>query len=317
MHPQDILNELRGYSCEGVHNFSLATLQSYFYLDQAVAKGTIERPAEGMIILPGPTGKTKTFVYGKHRIDASLLREARFRGPLYSIHEIPGEKNGSVFREIGYILPKVFDPASYPNAKKRHQRLKYPFTWMDDNVYLVEPAFPEDLPEITALHDKWVQHKLDDPNTFKMMFPVKRYLTCCQYALPRVERGFALSKRPAYAKYVPLIVRACDGRIVAVRVFGLQQGCIRSGTIPGIEEYVPEVYTAAMDLAFFGDTFSGKTPSQLMNYANVVMLKTLVREHNVAVVNCGASLNKHLKAFKAHFPHVEILSWAYPAMKRT
>jgi hypothetical protein len=202
------------------------------------------------------------------------LRDEQQYAVIYSIDPLPLPKE-SKFKELCYDLDTVFDPASYPSAKKRHQRIKYPMTWLaGSNLALTQITHMD--PRIEELHDAWVEKKLDDPATFKMMFPGKRYLNCVLRAFeePESYRVFAVFE---------------GSRVQAIRVVGIAGD-------------------TAYDMAFFGRTW--ELPSQAMNYINISILKAL---HTAGIkhFNCGCFLNKRLHQFKAHYPHYEKISYAY------
>ena len=110
----------------------------------------------------------------------------------------------------------------------------------------VEEVSEKNIDEIRVLHDEWAEFKLNDPKTFKMMFPNKRYIYCCEKYLENKDK---LIK----AKYKTYVFRK-DGKVIAVRVLGIQDDRV-------------------FDLANFGrvwDSFS-----QMMNYVDTWVLKDL------------------------------------------
>jgi hypothetical protein len=230
------------------------------------------------LIVASRAGGFKTFVYQHAPEDRAALELLQRLGAVYSISEIPGLEKGSKFKEMAYDFDRVFDPASYPNAKKRHSRIRYPFIWLEKIGARMEVLAAEHFDEVAALHERWVARKLADPKTFQMMFPRRRYLYCCEKALRRVP---ALPG-PQYRAWVWRL----EGDLVAVRVVSVERG-------------------GGYDLANFGAFW--RTPSNFMNMINVQVLRML-HDEGVKRFNCGASLNKTLTQFKNHYPNEYVVS---------
>lgn len=276
MEVPSVVREIKLLDNRGVHNFSYHILDCYFKLHAQLAKRSVRFLTPSIVELSKLPGKnsTKVFVYSAKEGDVSLLKKAQENAVIYSIDPLPLEKGGK-FKELCYDFNEVFNPENYPSAKKRHQRIKYPFTWVEREGYRLEVLRGKE-PSIAALHDEWVQRKIDDPKTFKMMFPGKRYLNC-------VERAACdANSYRIFGVYADML-------LVAVRVIGMGGG-------------------NAYDMAFFGRFWD--LPSQAMNYFNIWILKELYEE-GVQHFNCGCFLNKSLHQFKAHYPHHELTSFAY------
>jgi hypothetical protein len=235
----------------------------------------------------------KTFVFKKNQRDFNLLREKQKKGPVYSLVPLPLEK-GSKFVEIGYDLEKVFDRRSYPKAKKRHQRIVYPFKWLDGKKIEMSALTERDMGEVGKLHDRWVERKLEDDKVYKIMFPNRRYIRCCEKLFDGLdERTLLPVPKLNLADYKGFVFRDAQGEICVVRVVSIQKD-------------------GAYDLAFFGNTWDA--PSQLMNYCDIYVLKELF-DMGIRIFNCGAALNKHLRMFKSHYPHFKIESYMYSRIK--
>lgn len=273
------INSLEREDNKGVHNFSYPTLQSYFYLKEMI---NYKKPplltSDLILFLPSKQGKYKTFCYkplGEER--KSLLEKMRKMGPIYSIHSIPFLKGEIQFKEVGYSLRDVFSSDKYPNAKKRYQKLVYPFKQQEKFKVVTREATDE---EVKNLHDEWVERKMADPNTFRMMFPNKRYYSCYIKA----------KENPQSHKIYTFFI---EDKLIAVRVLGIQGRRV-------------------FDLANFGrvwDSFSN-----MMNTLDTCVLKNLY-ELGFEEFNCGAGLNKKLKLFKEHYPSFEIISYQYSKTK--
>lgn len=256
---------------QGIHNFSWGCLEAYFRLT-SLSEQNIYWDGNILSISGLPGGRVKTWVFG--RTDVSVLKSFQFRGGIYSQQEFDLPKK-SQFHEIAYDLTKVFNPTSYPNKKKRYQRLRYPFQWLTSNRFIITNEL--DLLSSTTLHDRWVEWKLEQPTTYRLMFPRKRYLECIRYAM----------KYPEW--YVYFGCRDRYDNLVAVRVLYVEDNC-------------------AFDLANFSSVWN--IPSQLSEYFSIYTMRELY-QLGITTVNCGASLNKGLSQFKHHWPSFEVKSWMY------
>lgn len=258
----------------GVHNFTYGILETYFKLSN-LSDDNIWFNGNVLVLsgLPGRAGH-KSWVYDI--ADIGLLRGLQTKGPVYSINKI-GLPKESKFKELTYDLTTVFAASSYANAKKRAKVLTYPRNWMKNNEISVETNTKLDLAEVVLLHDEWKKYKLSLPATFKMMFPSKRYYNCVEIGLRDPDRYTIFS---AYNS---------EHGLVAVRVL-----------------YVDKAF--AFDLANF--CCSWRLPSNFSEYFNSYTMR-LLYDKGVKLLNCGASLNKELSAFKKHWPHSELISYAY------
>lgn len=260
---------------ENVHNFSAGCLRCYFYLDEVLPfKNKLYQDNQMLSIKI--RGKRKTFVYVSTRVDKKRLNSFQREGPVYSLNKLPLQ-NQKIFTEIAYNLDVVFDPRSYKSAKKRHQRIKYPLSWLVKNEITCEEINLLNFKQIQQLHDDWVHYKLEQESTYRIMFPTKRYIKCCELALEN-----------RYGDLQSFVFKKRD-KVLVVRVI------YRKGN-------------NAFDLAFFGN--AKNAISQLMNYCDVYSLSKL-REQEVKIFNCGAELNKNLRVFKQHFPSFKIESYMY------
>lgn len=279
---------------KGVHNFSLGCLDSYFELNSGIQQNKVFWQ-HGVVIIK--VRKPKFFVFSYDSRDKVFLENCQKESAVYSINPIPELSRESKFKEIAYDLEKVFDPESYPNSKKRHQRLVYPLRWLEKNGVTISELVEADYAGVEKLHKEWVAAKMADEKTFKMMFPTGRYLRCCRFAL-----AANAVEQPTFFEdvvgvkididYRGYVARMGD-RIVSVRVVSVQNSC-------------------AYDLAFFTDTWNA--PSQLSNYLDVYILKAL-KEKGIKLFNCGSALNSSLKTFKTHLPSKEVVSYMYSRVK--
>ena len=259
-----------------VHNFSIGTLTSYFGLEQAVCTFFSNAVLE-IDGLPGAARK-KVYVFDDLQGDPGLLafiKGLQAQSVIYSLKPLPLPKGGT-FHELAYNLDAVFDKASYPNAKKRAQRLQQPFKQLARDGVVIRSARQSDLPGINELHKDWVNFKMAQPATFKMMFPKRRYMNCIRIALERPK------------DYVVIVASYAD-RIVGARALFLRSG-------------------RAFDLACFSATWD--MYSNFSEHFAIAAMRAL-HQTGIHTLNCGASLHKQLSAYKTHWPHYSVESFAY------
>lgn len=257
------------------HGLALSVLESYFHLREDFEKHSVCLINDRILWFKK---RKRVFVYSFEERDLDLLRELQTQAMIYSISKIEGLDKASSFSEIVYNLDKVFDRNSYPNKKKRYNKLTYPFIWLKKNN--IEVKVPS-LSEVKSLHESWVKFKLSQPSTYRIMFPTARYLNCFKEA----ERDIILY--PAYGFYF-------NEKLVSVRVLGVNKN-------------------TAYDLANFTNTWD--TPSQISNYFDIWVLKAL-HGSGYKIFNCGAQLNKGLKTFKCHYPYSELKVYSYSRLKK-
>ena len=267
--------ELKQADNRGIHNFCLGTLEAYFRVNEVHAVYD-----EGVLVISGLAGaaRTKVFVFEPRldqpgRID-TLLNLQR-QAVIYSIAPLPLAKK-SRFKECAYDLADVFDPASYPNARKRSKRLSQPFTRLSTRGVELRQLSISDRPAVLELHNAWRDWKLSNPKTMQIMFPKARYLRCADVGLANPEN------------YV--VFGAWQGeRLLGVRVLYLES-------------------RHAFDLANF--TAVWQTYSNFAEDFNIATM-LLLEQKSIGRLNCGATLSADLSAFKSHWPHKYVESFAY------
>lgn len=278
-----------------IHNFSDGVLASYFHYNSS---SLINKKQASFFSLKY-RGRRKTYVNEQLK-DKELqkIKQLQKEAPIYSKVQLDLEKR-TVVKEIAYDFDQVFDPLSYKNRKKRYNKLIYPFNYLTKNGYHIEIAQSSDFKQIETLHTKWVQYKLNDPRTFKIMFPQKRYIQVCEKA--QLSSGVVNKEKTLFDLkqesklnpiYVMLVIKKEDN-IHGVRVVSIERNC-------------------AFDLAFFGGVDS---PSQLMNYFNIASLKYLYQNNHIRYFNTGMHLNKNLRTFKTQYPYIEVHSEMYGRIK--
>ncbi len=217
----------------------------------------------------------RLFVFGYEADDVEAVDQHSKRFPIYSAVKLPLEKERD-FVEVVYDLDVVFDGASYPNSKKRHQRIKYPFTWAANHGLEICDCYTDSLLKV---YEEWVRYKRADPKVYQIMFPDARYRRCINDAHNN-----------------PLDL---DYKIYTI----YYQNALVGGRVIQIDSQ------RAYDLAFF--TLFWKIPSQVVEYANAMVMNKL-RAIGVKFFNCGAASSSKLEVFKTHYPHSKVMSMAYP-----
>lgn len=261
------------------HNFSIGCLSTYFRLNENIKKNCYF--FNGRILTLSIHG-IKTFVFQYCDSDIKYLHDIQKQGPVYCETKIP-LINQSSFTEKIYNLKDVFSASSYKNAKERYNKITYPFTWFKKNKVEITTITNQNFNEIEKLHNLWVEKKLNDPKTYKIMFPQKRYLSCCEKFLTDKNKNFNLLNIDKTTKFLKSFVLKINNEIVGVRVISIENNI-------------------GYDLAFFVNFWNNH--SQIANYFNIFILKILF-DQGIILFNCGASLNKNLSQFKSHYPNFE------------
>ena len=264
-----LLRKVKLLDSRGLHSFSYYTLDCYFRINELIIKRKLKFLTPTIISVEGKYGmfNKKVFVYSHTNEDIDMLQSLQQKElTIYSINKIDLAKETKC-TEICYELKSVFDPQTYSTAKKRYQKISYPFTWLEKSGFKIG-VIHEFTRDIRILHDTWVKAKLSDSKLYRIMFPTSRYLYCVNRALLDQQSYVIFG---AWYREV----------LVAVRVVGINS-------------------SYAYDMAFFGDFWS--TPSQTMNYIDIFILKELMVNNNILYFNCGCVLNKNLQQFKTHLP---------------
>ena len=261
---------------QNCHGLALSVLETYFHLREDFGNHTVCLINDRILHL---RKRRRVFVYSFEKGDLDILRALQAQAMIYSTSKIEGLDNASSFSEIVYDLNEVFNRDSYPNKKKRYNKLTYPFVWLQKNsVKIKRPS----LSEVKSLHESWVKFKLNQPSTYRIMFPTARYLNCFEVAVRNNFLGYCV-----YGFYL-------DEKLMSVRVLGTHE-------------------KSAYDLANFTNTW--ETPSQVSNYFDIWALRDLYNS-GYRTFNCGALLNKGLKTFKCHYPYSELKIYSYSRLKK-
>lgn len=275
------LEELRRV-CEAFpyHDYSFPTIYTYKDYPKLLTKNALKIEADGISINPSPKRRVFYFFQLPTLQRIQELTEAGFR--CSSPSKLEGVAGSTKRIEPVYDLAKVFDPESYPNAKKRHQRIKYPFSFFEREGITVTQLSNEEVEQFAVpLHDKWVDIKTSDLKVHQHSFSTGRYRRCTRLAgdFPDIFRRYGVWSRNA--------------ELLAVRVVGI--GGKR-----------------AFDLAFYSDL--ELMPSQLSEYANVVIMKKLFDE-GIETLNAGLSAEARLSVYKHHYPCDNLISYQYAKPK--
>jgi hypothetical protein len=278
------LSKLRG---KRVHNVSLGLLDSYFHLGAFLQNGKAYVYKDRGIVMRGHQGTCKTFLYESNPADLEDIKRLQNMSHIYTIKEFNGLPKKGSFMETLYDLDDVFDGTSYENAKKRYQRIVYPSKWLKSHNVRFFSLGPEHDEEIELLHSKWRDYKMNQPATFRMMFPSKRYLHCAH-----------LLTRPKL-NVLNLNYRGWGWRDPHTdELWGVRVMYIEDDT--------------AYDLAFFCNQWSA--PSQLSNNVNFGLMDIL-RQEGLKYLNCGSNTaSKGLKDYKHHYPFIDYKSFHYSSL---
>ena len=269
---------------KGVHNFTFGCLDCYFYINDQLQS---DKPPlflkNDILVIYNKQGKFITFIYKPIKdVPIEIIKHLQILGTIYSIFKIDELEQKVECIEITYDLEKIFNPASYPNAKKRHQRIVYPFKQLEKWNVICSSITSDNIKEARDLHTIWVKDKLNNPKTYKIMFPNRRYINCCEKSI---------SANSPYKSYLVYY----EHKPVFARVLFVQE-------------------EKAFDMAFFGDIV--KLPSQFANYIDTYILKDLF-DSGIKTVNCGFEFNKSLSNFKKHFPSETVKYWRYSKLKNS
>ena len=278
--PSTLLAKLRSV-CSGFpyHDYSLPTIYCYKDYPKLLVKDALRIEENGISINPSPKRREYYFFSTPSAKVLNQKLEEGFRCTVPS--KLEGMPGATKRVEPVYELAKVFDPATYPNAKKRHQRIRYPFSFLEKEKLYIGDILPEETEAAVQLHDRWIAAKIADPKVHQHSLASSRYRRCVVLSLqiPYDTRRYGVWDE--------------SGRLLAVRIVGVQK-------------------RSAFDLAFFGDYDA--LPSQSMEYINVAIMRKLFDE-GVATLNAGLSAEAKLKTFKNHYPCFDLISYQYKKEK--
>ncbi len=261
-----------------IHNFTKGCLVSYFYLDTVLTTTNLFHN-ENMVSFV-IRGKRKTFVYHSSDKDIDQLTKFQKKGVVYSIDKLKLEKEKK-FIEIAHKLPIIFDRNTYSNARKWNKKIQNPLRYAQKNL-TVSSINNQNFDSIAKLHDLWVDYKFSQEKTFKMMFPKKRYIRCCEIAFNNIINGM-----------LPLIFYY-KNEIVAVKIYFIHN-------------------KTAFLLASYGNIWDSK--SQIMHISNVYSFYLLYSDYNIECVNTGSITDKGARIYKQHLPFYNEISYMYSQIK--
>ena len=89
----------------------------------------------------------------------------------------PFSTDNITLTETAYCLPNIFKSELYSTRKNYKKRVLYPLRSKFD----IELLTDKDLDNAVKMHDIWVEKKLENPKTFKMLFSTTRYKKCLKY----------------------------------------------------------------------------------------------------------------------------------------
>lgn len=283
-----------------IHNHTLENLFLYFDLDKHLDKDRVIFYKNALWIVDNRKHKFFIFDHGNFLciLNTSKIEDKKkfiFYSSVYQSH-FKERFVESKLKEGVYDLPKVFDENTYFEKykgrtqgeirKKIYNRLKYPFNYLEKQKERFQVVdMTEDLiPMMETLHKSWVDYKMNDPKTFKMMFSSNRYNRCIKLMFnhPFLKREDFFCK-VFYWDNTPVAIRQClikeiDGQKVS------------------------------FDIGFF--SLFWEVPSQLILFINCWCLREL---KNLGVVehDTGMLMDKNLTVAKDHFPSTHRVTYKY------
>lgn len=271
----------------GVHNFSIGCLDAYHYLDRYIDTGRAFLFRGRVLVMPAMPSGWKSFVFDYVQEDLPELRMLQHHGLVYSLDPVPGLPKQSKFEEVAYDLNVVFDPASYPNTKKRKNKIRHPLTYLKGDSIRIEPVSEENIGECRRLHDQWVDRKLADERTYRMMFPVRRYMRCAEKASAGLFEKFPSVRYEGFAFSV-------DGELAGVNVNAVENG-------------------GAYGLAMFGKIWDPAF-NRLMGATDLWCMRRAL-DNGVEYYNAGTTVNEGHRAYKERYPCRIVESYLYSRIK--
>lgn len=279
------------------HNHTIENLYLYFKLDYHLQKNRVLFYPGALLIVDNR--KHKFFIYDNSLLleclDISKLPVDLYKKVIFysSVEQnnLPEVYEKSKLKEFVYNFDEIFNEDTYREKykgesgkkirKKIYQRLVYPLNVLSKLNLECRDITEQDLDEIVeSLHKEWVDYKMDDPKTFKMMFSSNRYNHCI-----RLMFNHKFLKRENFYCKVFLL----DGKPIAIR-----QILIKGEN--------------AFDIGFFSKFW--QCPSNTILYLNFFVFNEL-KELGVKTLNCGMELDKHLKMSKNHYPGQELIVYKF------
>lgn len=282
-----------------IHNHTIENLFLYFDLDKHLQKNRVVFYKHAILILDNR--KHKFFIYDDSKFLSqynfeSITEDLKKKFIFYSssVQVFSDSKFiSSKLKEAVYNLDEVFSEETYFRKyegrkhseikKKIYNRIKYPFNFLENNKskFRVEDITEQHLEEMEKLHFDWVEFKLADPKTFKMMFSSARY----NRTIRLMFNHLLMNRQDFFAKAF-----YWEDKLIAVRQ------CL----VKDITSY---------DIAFFSRFW--EVPSNLILYINSWCLKELKDNYKIQEHNCGMVLDKYLTLSKNHFPSQSRITYKY------
>lgn len=266
---------------KGIHNHSIHIRLCYDYLEKFVKERKVFLFKDEILFIFTMKNKNKAYILKEQVSEQgiNMLKDFNSEGIIYSPFKL-SDFTCSPFVEAFYDLCVLHSPASYPNSKKRYQRLVYPLKQITKEQIGVTHTF-DDVAEIERVHAEWVEKKLNDEKTFRMMFPSKRYIHCVEVArrFPDLFRCYFFTK---------------NEKLIAIRIIGADG-------------------STGYDMANFG--LYWHLSSNIMESLNFYVLHDLY-VNKFLYFNCGAVLNSTLKCFKNHYPSKSVTSYMISREKK-
>lgn len=258
------------------HDYNLGVLITYKKLNELDEQGFVDVYEDGFSLR---INKRKTEFYFVQQVSEERFHNIRNKGyRVVTLDKVEGVEGTVKRTEIVYELSKVFKKESYPNKKKRYQRIVYPFKKINDLGVTIKEIDSEHHGDVKRVHDSWIKRKLNNEKVHQNTLPTQRYLRAYELGLsvPQIKTFGAFNN---------------EGELFSFRTVSFKDD-------------------RCYDLSFVTDE---KIDSQINEYLNTVFLRKLYDE-GIKTFNTGLSEGS-LKRFKKHLPHFEIHTYQYKMVK--
>lgn len=295
-------------NCYNIHNHTIANLYLYFRLDYYLEK-------QRVVCFPGciwiiDNRKYKFFVsdvdilqyfnfdsilsefYKKfifyssiEQTNCDIMVMSKLKEMNYNLEELIGDPEHYVFWKK--YVEKDPDVKSSKVKKRIDEYLYRPIKkiegWKEEGRLHIRDYREEDHEVMEDVHSQWCEAKLNNPNTFKMMFSSGRYNKC-------LRKMYILGREKFFAKIIYF-----DNVPVA---------CVQA-MLDGEHAY---------GIGFF--SLYEKTPSQFTQMLFSWYLRELYEVHGIKHLHYGMEVDKNLHNWKAHYPYHYSITYKYNFIKK-
>lgn len=111
-------------------------------------------------------------------------------GTIYTLPENKTDEKWYSIKEVAINIQDALTDKMYDNPKKFRKLLSRVNRHIE-----CTPTCASDMQELRLVHDKWVEDKLNDPKTFKMLFSTNRYIRCAEFSFQNPDEYYLLTLR--------------------------------------------------------------------------------------------------------------------------